>query len=159
MTTSVSWTAIADTVAKVKEDHEKVEAQLIFKPLADSEPATVDECSVDELTLKVPGAASTKPDPVHHRHRLCGKPSLKQIVTLGTRFKKDPEAHASKSKRFRASRDSSATAEATPKKPSKKELMNSAIPNIDLQELSAASPVPDGDVPPDCPEAHTNVTS
>ena len=78
MTTLVSWTAIADTVAKVKEDQEKAEAQLIGKPLADSEPATVDECTIGELTLKVPGAASTKPDPVHHRHRLCGKSSPKQ---------------------------------------------------------------------------------
>ena len=74
----------------------RVEAQLIGKPLADSEPATVDECTIDELTLKVPGDASTKPDPVHHRHRLCGKSSPKNNVTLGKRFKKDPEYHASK---------------------------------------------------------------
>ena len=61
LTESVSWKTIQDAVAKVKRDQEEEEQRLMGKvPLADVEPATVEEAGLNEFTLKLPGMASAK---------------------------------------------------------------------------------------------------
>ena len=99
-------------------------------PLADVEPATVEEATLNEFTLKLPGMASAKvPESTKSA-------AVSKIGKLWHRRKADGApavARANRADRSQKDSKESGDGAGTPSKAgkmTKKELLNSAIPNI-----------------------------
>ena len=140
LTESVSWTTIQDAVAKVKHDQEEEEQRLMGKgPSADVEPATVEEAGLNEFTLKLPCMASAKlPESTKSA-------AVSKFRKLGHRRKADGApavARARKAGRSQKDSKESGDGAGTPSKAgriTKKELLNSAIRNINLTDFAPAN--------------------
>ena len=138
LTESVSWKTIQDAVAKVERDQEEEEQRFMGQmSLADVEPATVEEAGRNEFTLKLPCMAPAKlPDST--------KPAaISNFRKMGSRRKADGAPAVARANRAgRSQKDSKESGDGagTPSKAgriTKKELLSSAIPNINLTELAA----------------------